>query len=557
MSMRFLSSITARAERATGLPGRFIIPVLVAGLSLPVALVGMYWDIGLHIDHGRDANPITVQHMLIVIGLQGIVIAALLHAFMPGPSAPRGELRLVGGRARLAPGGLQLLLCGSIALLGFPLDALWHSLFGEDVTLWGPTHLFMIGGAGFSTLGVWMLVREGSELGKPTRRMRGAQLRDAGALVIGLSTFQAEFDFGVPQFQLLYQPILIAFAGAVALVAARSLLGPGGALRALVIFIVIRGALALFVGEAIGYTTPHFPLYIVEALVVEGAALVAWKRPLRFALLAGAGIGTIGVAAEWAWSHIWMRHEWTLSMLPEVAVLAPLAAIGGALIGARIGQSLAAPGGERAGLPKLPGIAVAAGGLAVLVALAFPLPRTGGDGTRASVVPTPAGDGTVNLAVTVQQRAAAKRSEWFEALSWQGGGKLHTTALREVAPGRYETVAPVPADGRWKTLVRLARGPHLMATPVYLPREPLSGRAGVPLERHAGPMTSDTYQLQREATGGPAWLTTLAYAILGGIVAAWIALTAWNLRRIEPPTAAPDGAPAAKAPAPPRRLAHA
>jgi hypothetical protein len=65
-------------------------------------------------------------------------------------------------------------------------------------------------------------------------------------------------------------------------------------------------------------------------------------------------------------------------------------------------------------------------------------------------------------------------------------------------------------------------------------------------------MTSDTYQLQREATGGPTWLTTLAYAILGGIVALWIALTAWNLRRIEP-----DAAPPASRPSTARRLAHA
>ena len=45
-----------------------------------------------------------------------------------------------------------MLVCGGIALLGFPLDAGWHALFGEDVTLWGPTHLFMIGGAGVSPL---------------------------------------------------------------------------------------------------------------------------------------------------------------------------------------------------------------------------------------------------------------------------------------------------------------------------------------------------------------------------------------------------------------------
>ena len=37
--------------------------------------------------------------------------------------------------------------------------------------------------------------------------------------MIGLSTFQAEFDFGVPQFQLVFQPMLIMLAAGVGLVA--------------------------------------------------------------------------------------------------------------------------------------------------------------------------------------------------------------------------------------------------------------------------------------------------------------------------------------------------
>ena len=65
-----------------------------------------------------------------------------------------------------------MLVCGSVALIGFPLDAIWHALFGEDVTLWGPTHLLMIGGAGLSTLGLWMVVRQGLEVGRPRRTAR-------------------------------------------------------------------------------------------------------------------------------------------------------------------------------------------------------------------------------------------------------------------------------------------------------------------------------------------------------------------------------------------------
>jgi hypothetical protein len=522
-------------ERVSGVSGRFIAPVVLAGISLQVAVLGMYWDIGYHIDHGRDEGVFTAPHMFIVAGLQGIVIAALLHGAMRGPQA-RNERRLPLGLS-MSPGGIVLLVCGGVALLGFPLDAFWHALFGEDVTLWGPTHLFMIGGAGVSTLGVWMVMRQGFELGRPRKVARRGHLRVAGALIIGLSTFQAEFDFGVPQFQLLYQPVLIAFAAAVSLVCARSILGRWGAFQALAMFFVIRGALALFVGEVAGYTTPHFPLYLAEAAVVELAALAAPRAPLRFAVLSGLGIGTVGLAAEWGWSHVWMPHPWPTSMLVPAAILALAAALAGSVLGARMSQSLAMPESERAGLPAIAPRAVALAGVVALVALFFPLPRTGGDGTRAAIVPTPAGDGGVNLAVKLDPPSAARDNQWFEVLSWQGrtpGQLRQLTALREVGPGRYVTERPVPVTGNWKTMLRLAKGTHLMALPVYLPPSPQANRAGVPVAPRSGAMQADTFILQREARGGPAWLTTTAYAVLGIVVAIWLGLLAWALGLAEP-----------------------
>jgi hypothetical protein len=523
-------------ERVSGVPGRYIAPVLLAAVSLHVAVLGMYWDIGYHIDHGRDQGVLTAPHMFIVAGLQGIVLAALLHGVLDGPGG-RNERRLPALGLRMSPGGIVMLVCGGIALLGFPVDAGWHVLFGEDVTLWGPTHLFMIGGAGVSTLGLWMVMREGFELGRARTIARRGQLRMAGALLIGLSTFQGEFDFGVPQFQLLYQPVLIAFAAGVALVCARSILGRWAAFQAVAMFIVIRGLLALFVGPVAGYTTPHFPLYLAEAAVVEVAALVAPRSPLRFALLSGLGIGTVGLAAEWGWSHAWMAHPWPASLLPQAAILALAAALAGSVLGARVSQSLAAPGTDRAALPALPARAVALAGVVALVAIFVPLPRTGGDGTRAAIVPTPAGHGEVNVAVRLDPADAAKRNQWFEVLSWQGrtpGHPRQLTQLREIAPGRYVTERPVPVTGNWKTMLRLAKGPHIMAVPVYLPSSPQSGRPGVRVVARSGPMVADTYLLQREARGGPSWLTTTAYALLAVIVAIWLALLAWALGLAEP-----------------------
>src|SRR3954470_7312118 len=133
-----------RAERLAGIPARHAVPALLAGTALQVAVLGMYWDICYHVAHGRDDGVLTLPHLCIVAGLQAIVLAALAHGRIAGPRG-RGDRTIAPLRLRLSPGGIVMLVCGSVALLGFSLDAVWHALFGEDVTLWGPTHLLMIG----------------------------------------------------------------------------------------------------------------------------------------------------------------------------------------------------------------------------------------------------------------------------------------------------------------------------------------------------------------------------------------------------------------------------
>jgi len=81
---------------------------------------------------------------------------------------------------------------------------------------------------------------------------------------------------------------------------------------------------------------------------------------------------------------------------------------------------------------------------------------------------------------------AARGNQWFEVLSWQGRTPGHTrqlTPLREIAPGRYVTSGRLPVTGNWKTLVRLAKGTHIMALPVYMPPSPQGRRPGIPWPR--------------------------------------------------------------------------
>ena len=106
----------------------------------------------------------------------------------------------------------------------------------------------MIGGAGFSTLSALFLEHEGRKaVRRRPRRKDGPGLKFVqylafGGVVIGMSVFQIEFDFGVPQFRQVFEPMLIAAAGAFALVAARIMMGRGAAIIAALLAIALRGA---------------------------------------------------------------------------------------------------------------------------------------------------------------------------------------------------------------------------------------------------------------------------------------------------------------------------
>ncbi|HEX6387891.1 MAG TPA: hypothetical protein VFZ89_00535, partial [Solirubrobacteraceae bacterium] len=346
----------------SGMPAWAAIPSGLAAISLIGALFGMLWDISLHIDDGRDPGPLAnPAHYFILAGLFGTFTSGFLAIVLAEGRPSKASIRIAPNwHAPL--GGVLLFSAGGFALLGFPLDDVWHRLFGQDVTLWGPTHLMLIGGAGLSLIGIQTLLVEakgagdeapdhgagGSSSGPLTRLLDFFYAQRAafacGGLLLGMSVFQAEYDFGVQQFRLVFHPILIAFAAGLALVCARIYGGPGTALKGTIFFLVVRGTIALIVGPGLGETTPHFPLYLVEAGVVELAALAFTPatKPYRFALAAGAGIATLGYAAEYAWSHIWMPIEWPSRLVGESLVVVPVTAIAAALIGAFVGSGLRA-----------------------------------------------------------------------------------------------------------------------------------------------------------------------------------------------------------------------
>ena len=426
---------------------------------------------------------------------------------------------------------------GGFALIGFPLDDMWHRLFGQDVTLWGPTHLMLIGGASISLIGQAILLAEGTRSRPGGRRARCAaapRASLAGGFLIGLSTFQAEFDFGVPQFDFLFQPMLIALAAGIGLVSARLWGGRGTALGAVAFFVVVRGFVSLMVHGVWGEALPHFPLYLVEALLVEAtaAALLARRGPLVYGAVAGLLIGTVGTAAEWGWSHIWMPLPWPTALLPEVAVVSVLAGVAGGLVGAFIGSALLVrpqpfPRGARVVFP-LAGLVV--GGL-----VAFGLATAPQHGVSAQVqlldVPG-SGPREVTAVVRLDPPQAADNAKWLTTTAWQGGG-LVVDRLTRVREGVYRTNEPIPVSGDWKAEFRLHSGRSLVGVPIYMPNDPAIPAKGVPARASfSRPFIRDKQILQREAKQGTGSLPLLGYAIVLAITLSIIALNAWALVRL-------------------------
>jgi hypothetical protein len=268
----------------------------------------------------------------------------------------------------------------------------------------------------------------------------------------------------VPQFSLLLQPILIMLAAGIALVTARIRFGPGGALAAMLGFWAIRGLLALLIGPVFGETVPTFPLYLVEGLVVEAIGF-AWlrgrpaaERPITFGALCGLGIGTLGLAGEWAWNQTWVVNEWPSSLFPEAAVLGLIAAIAGGVVGGFVGRSLT-PGVERT--ERAPRLAVPAAAALGVAVVAFAIPANAGDPVSAQFQLAEAqrnGERAVTGTVTLDPPDAAEDAWWFQATSWQGGEKSIVQQLEPVSPGTYRITEPIPVDGTWKTTLRLHEG---------------------------------------------------------------------------------------------------
>ncbi|MFC9690768.1 hypothetical protein ACFTSF_19615 [Kribbella sp. NPDC056951] len=532
--------------RLDGVPRWAALSPYIHVVSLLACAFGVWWDIAVHIDKGRDTGPFgTPAHYPIFFGILGVIVTGVLPIALAGKPLPARTIKLTKNW-RIPCSAALILVCGTFALVGFPLDDTWHRLFGEDVTLWGPTHLLMIGGVVFSIFARLLAVAEVEQLMGMNKRRLFQEVAAVGALLIAWDLFSTEFNYGVPQFPLILHPLLIAFGAAMAFTILRARRGPGITFGALAIYLVVRGGIAWAVDQPLGEILGHFPLLIVEAVLVEAVALALGnKNRFRLGLVAGALIGTVGVVAEYAWSQVWMPIAWPSAILPSALGYGVVVGAGAGLVGAWLATRYAEVAGEqratdvRNSRPE----AVrrthqlgAVGLVAVVAIIFFCVPRSAEPGVTGTVslerIATGA-EPTAYVTVKLDPATAADDARWFEALSWQGGGRiLHP--MKKVAEGTYRSEDAVPMYGKWKSMIRLHTGQRdLKAMWIYAPEDAAIEKPAIQVsDGETVAFINEQHTLRREErTDVPRWMWNGGYALLGVVGLLEIAGIAWLVGR--------------------------
>lgn len=328
-----------------------VLPVLAVG-SL-AGFIGIYWDISWHIDKGRDTF-FTPPHDFVYTNMAVVLAASLYGMWRDRRQTP---FHLPVGAHRFQAGILIVAVGAALVLAFAPLDDLWHRLFGVDVTVWGPMHLVGILGVTLTRFGgmvcAWLDRELTADPGR--RRLLGDVCLFFAMVVVGGSVLAvAEYEFVVPQYPMVWHPILLAALPVFTLVLVASLAPrPWAATLVTVGFTALRFALAVWLIAAshldlAGVSRPVIPLLIPAGVAMD--LLVARRAPGWMAGLAGGAVtlavnGLLIDASAPAIGGI--RLFWTATTLERAIVPALLLSALMGAAGAAVADALRGRGGIR------------------------------------------------------------------------------------------------------------------------------------------------------------------------------------------------------------------
>jgi hypothetical protein len=256
------------------------------GISALQLVVGGLWDASQHITTGEipgGSDFLWPSHLVIyssfLVSLSVALIAmarVILPAWREGLHDPRAW-------ARRSPELAAVALASLYQLMAIPGDALWHELFGIDLTAWSPPHLSLAFMGGVVLLSAAsMIVRAWSGRERPL-------LPDVLILVLLALMLNIVYMVGVLEWELpgprsplvsarpiWAYPLVAGTLGLLVLLLARELVARRwAATTTAAIFFGVRGGVSVMLGRT-GNVVPTLPLiFLGGALLLD---LIPWSR---------------------------------------------------------------------------------------------------------------------------------------------------------------------------------------------------------------------------------------------------------------------------------------
>jgi hypothetical protein len=268
--------------------------VLALGLAALQFVVGGLWDASQHIKTGLvvgGADFLWPSHIVLYGSFLLALVAASTAMTLVALPAWRRGIRDPRLWVRQQPYLALIALASAYELLAIPGDALWHLIFGVDLTAWSPPHLLLAGMMGFVQIGAIGLLRTARTDGGARGWADGASV-----LLLGLA-LNAFYLVGVLEWELPVErsplvlarpvwmyPVVSAGLAFAVLVLARVLVGGRwAATAAALVFYAVRLVLTLGLAST-DNVAPMLPL-----VPVLGALLLDLSSRLPMGRLSAAG----------------------------------------------------------------------------------------------------------------------------------------------------------------------------------------------------------------------------------------------------------------------------
>jgi hypothetical protein len=278
------------------------------GLSALQLVVGGLWDASQHVTTGEipgGSDFLWPSHLVIyssfLLSLAGAAIAIALLA-VPAWRAGARDPRLW---ARRSPQLAAVALASLYQLMAIPGDALWHELFGIDLTAWSPPHLSL------ALMGAVVLLSASAMVVRARPAMTRPGWADAAIVVLMALMLNIAYMVGVLEWELPGErsplvaarppwayPVVAGTLAFLTLQVARQLVPRRWSATAVAaIFFFIRATISAALGLT-GNITPALPLvFLVGALLLD---LVAARRQLERTSVAGEALEPLAYSAGFA-----------------------------------------------------------------------------------------------------------------------------------------------------------------------------------------------------------------------------------------------------------------